>query len=139
MSNKILELPSGRLVMAAMPIISGGHFDWGEATHKLKRQPATLPIEINIEKAAYELEKVRELLGNQPIFITSWYRPKKENKLAGGSQFSRHLYGDGVDFYCSHIGLKKAYQILNKEHLKGGLARYRSHIHIDFRGTKARW
>ncbi|MBV06673.1 MAG: hypothetical protein CMD53_04965, partial [Gammaproteobacteria bacterium] len=52
------------------------------------------------------LEKVRTHFSNNPIRITSGYRPPAINSAIGGSSFSEHLYNDiekgAIDFYIDN-------------------------------------
>ena len=138
--NKSITLPSGEVVFGSETIIPDGHFNWNEATFNLKRIPSDISIEGNIYRIAHELEKMRTILGRKPIIIHSWYRDRFANSnLVNAASNSRHLHGDAVDFSCSHISLENAYIILDSWHQKGGLSLYKKHIHIDWRGKKARW
>ena len=138
--DRSIALPSGEVVFGLETIIPDGHFNWNEATFGLKRVPPNLTIEGNIYRIAHELEKMRIILGKKPIIIHSWYRTKDANSnLPNSASDSRHLYGDAVDFSCSHMSLRNAYLILESWHQKGGLSLYKTHIHIDWRGKKVRW
>jgi len=139
-NNRTLTLPSGEVVWGGQQIIPDGHFFWGEALHSLTRIPANIAIESRIVRTAYSLERVRELLGGKPMLIHSWYRDRATNERLGvAAKDSRHLYGDAIDFSCRHISLRDIYSLLSKLHQSGGLALYPAHIHLDFRGVKARW
>ena len=98
---------------------------------------------INIEKkivqTAAKMDKIRKILGNKAIFINSWYRSSNVNRSVGGSKWSRHQYGDGVDFVASHLSPSQVRHILEPEHPPGGYATYDDFTHIDWRGVKARW
>ena len=63
----------------------------------------------NMELTAAYMEVVRVLLGNNPIYTTSWYRSKKLNAAVKGSAKSQHCLGQAVDFYCPEFG--SAYEI----------------------------
>ncbi len=139
-NGKSIILPSGEVVFGDETIIPDGHFQWKEVTHNQTRIPKNISIEGRIYKTAHELEKIRKILGNKPIKITSWYRDKIANdKTPGAASASRHLYGDGVDFCCFHMSPREIYAELDKWHKTGGLAVYKTHVHIDFRGVRARW
>jgi uncharacterized protein YcbK (DUF882 family) len=143
-------LPSGRYVDISTPIYSGSHFSWGEATKnctrpladliiKVKLILSSLQVEKNIEATAFELDKVRSLLGDRPLHINSWYRPSHINQAVGGSSDSRHQYGDAVDIRSNYRSPQDMYRTLDKIHVGGGLGRYYSFVHLDFRGEKVRW
>lgn len=58
----------------------------------------------NLKEVADGMEKVRELLGNKPISITSGYRSKKLNEAVGGAKTSAHMLGYACDFICPSYG-----------------------------------
>lgn len=54
---------------------------------------------------AAQMEKVRAIVGNNPITINSAYRSIAVNKLAGSkSDKSQHTKGEAVDFICPKFG-----------------------------------
>jgi len=55
----------------------------------------------NLIRVCATMEKVRILLGRQPIFVHSGYRSPKVNELVGGAETSEHLLGLAVDFVVS--------------------------------------
>lgn len=122
-------------------LITGAkHFYWNEAIKPGHPQPADSLAYARIVDAARHLESVRAYLGGHPIYVTSWYRDARHNAKVGGSPRSRHLFGDAVDFYCRHLTPKEIYQRLDNWHgSKGGLGLYKTHVHLDFRGYRARW
>lgn len=116
------------------------HFYWYEAIKPNDIFPNDSEIIENIVDTASQLEQYRTYLGNRAIIITSWYRNPQRNKRVKGAKNSRHLYGDAVDFYCLHLSTFQIYELLDKYHGdKGGLGLYKQHVHIDFRGHRARW
>jgi hypothetical protein len=58
----------------------------------------------NLYKTAMEMENVRELLGNNPILISSGYRCLAVNELLGSKPTSAHIRGLAVDFTCPKFG-----------------------------------
>jgi hypothetical protein len=58
----------------------------------------------NLKDTADGMEKVRGLLGNKPISITSGYRSPKLNAAVGGSKTSAHMLGYACDFICPSYG-----------------------------------
>ena len=58
----------------------------------------------NLYKLAMEMEDVRELLNNKPIFISSGYRCLALNKLLGSKKTSSHIKGLAADFTCRQYG-----------------------------------
>ena len=144
-----MRLPSGIQVYSDTPIYTGSNFTWGEATKKCLRHLQDLiideefiisgiEVQNNIVAAAKELDKVRSLLGNRPLWVNSWYRASHTNHRVGGSKWSRHQYGDAIDIRSDYLHPHQIYRILDRLH-DGGLGKYYSFTHIDFRGEKARW
>lgn len=64
----------------------------------------TAEIIENMKEQASGMERVRELLGNAPIRVSSWYRGPKLNAAIGGSKTSAHMDGYATDFTCSAYG-----------------------------------
>jgi hypothetical protein len=50
------------------------------------------------------MERVRSLLGDCPIRITTAYKNPQVNALSGGSSTSDHMSGYSVDFTCERYG-----------------------------------
>lgn len=58
----------------------------------------------NLKLTASKMEEVREVLGGEPIFISSGYRGPTLNRFIGGSTNSAHKTGYAVDFKCPGFG-----------------------------------
>jgi len=58
----------------------------------------------NLYKTAMEMENVRELLGNNPINVSSGYRSLELNTLLGSKPTSAHIRGLACDFTCEKFG-----------------------------------
>ena len=82
-----MKLPSGRFVGAKTPVYLDSNFTWGEVTKNCTRPIEDLvinnllfasaeSIEKTIVHTAKRLDVIREQLGNRPIWVNSWYRPK---------------------------------------------------------------
>ncbi|HIK42163.1 D-Ala-D-Ala carboxypeptidase family metallohydrolase [Thermoleptolyngbya sp. M55_K2018_002] len=139
-TGKRLRLPSGATVYTDQPIVAGGSFSWGEATHGGTRSVQKAAHEQNIIRLAIALQKARNEIG-KPFRVTSWYRPEPFNSNAGGAKFSQHLGGGAVDIAVE--GFSGA-QLANRlvQWWPGGLGIYpgnRRHIlHLDI-GGKRKW
>ena len=59
---------------------------------------------IAIKHTATQMEKVRKVLKNKPISISSWFRATAVNKAVGGVSNSDHISGYAVDFKCPGFG-----------------------------------
>ena len=105
----------------------------------------------------------------ESIYIMSGYRTPYYNKLIRNVQYSRHIYGDSADIFLDNDNngrmddmnddskidekdISILYKIIDDMYGKsysskyiGGLAKYKKNtkhagfVHIDTRGTKARW
>lgn len=140
-SGPYITLPGfrGKFYLAS-PIIPGGNFTWGEATHGGSRIPVNRNVVYGIIRIARVMEEVRNQLGGRPITINSWYRDPVTNRRVGGASRSRHLSGDAVDFVAPGIHPYDVYDRLNRWWgSKGGLASATVFTHIDTRGYYARW
>ena len=145
-----MRLSSNIFVDKNTPIYPSSNFTWGEATKNLTRPIQDLvidgklicsadEIEQKIIATAKYLDEVRDRLGGHPLFINSWYRPAHINRRVGGSKYSRHQYGDAVDFKSDYVHPHHVYKKLDAWHDCGGLGKYYNFTHIDLRGEKARW
>jgi hypothetical protein len=117
------------------PIVPGGKFTWAEATKNGSRIPATRAIVENILVLAERLERPRSQIG-RPFIVTSWYRPPVINRMVGGATYSRHLYGQAVDFYVESIPARTVASQLSW--WPGGLGAYAGWVHLDT-GPSRRW
>lgn len=64
----------------------------------------TVEKAVNIGVTAAYMERVRSILEDNPIQVTSWYRSPLVNKAVKGSTTSDHLQGYAVDFKCPFFG-----------------------------------
>ena len=82
------------------------HFTLAEATKTSQPYDNTPAKEHypTIIHTASKMEMVRELLGNRPITINSWYRNPVVNRAVGGVPNSQHALGEAVDFVCPGFG-----------------------------------
>lgn len=63
---------------------------------------APLDVVYNLKRTANGLERVRQLLNNNAIKITSGYRCKRLNEAVHGSIGSQHMTGQAVDFTSTY-------------------------------------
>jgi hypothetical protein len=77
------------------------NFSMDELTHS---DTAARHEKENLYKLAMEMEDVRELLNNKPIFCSSGYRNLELNELLGSKRTSAHIKGLACDFTCRQFG-----------------------------------
>ena len=97
----------------------------------------------NLTELAKNLEVLRKHLG-QPIRVTSGFRSREHNRKIGGAVNSFHVLGMASDIQVAKMkpeDVAKAIELLITEGKmkEGGLGIYRTWVHYDIRGTKARW
>jgi uncharacterized protein YcbK (DUF882 family) len=97
----------------------------------------------NLTELAKNLEVLRKHIG-QPIRVTSGFRSREHNKKIGGATNSFHVLGMASDIQVDKMSpeqVAKAIELLIAEGKmkEGGLGIYRTWVHYDVRGTKARW
>lgn len=86
------------------------HFTLAEATSSQKAKMIGDKNQPNAEQlqqmkfTAECMERVREVLGDLPIRVNSWFRSPAVNKAVGGVPTSQHAKGEAVDFVCSGFG-----------------------------------
>lgn len=86
------------------------HFHLDEFTHSqtaIRKAIPNIPspeIMGNLKDVADGMEKVRALLGNKPITVSSGYRSPKLNAAVKGSETSAHMLGHACDFICPSYG-----------------------------------
>lgn len=86
------------------------HFSLAEALrsdaatqNKIDNTPTALHLR-NIQYTANMMEKVRKILGGNPIQVSSWYRNPAVNRIVGGVSNSQHALGLAVDFTAPKYG-----------------------------------
>lgn len=88
------------------------------------------------------LEPLRERFG--PCTVMSGYRPTVYNKRIGGARFSQHIYDlhpatVAADLIFARGRPSEWADAAEPLLQRGGLGRYPGFLHVDSRGTKARW
>lgn len=106
---------------------------------------SSVPKELlpNVQRLATNLQVIRDYI-HCPITINSGYRTPTYNKRVGGAKNSQHLKAKASDLTTSEYTPKELYDIIedliNKGAIsQGGLGLYKTFVHYDVRGTKARW
>jgi uncharacterized protein YcbK (DUF882 family) len=98
----------------------------------------------NVFELAVNLQMLRDEI-NEPVSITgSGYRTPAHNKAVGGATRSQHLTASGADINArnhtpAQLGAVIERLISEGKMKQGGLKSYRTFVHYDIRGVKARW
>jgi len=100
-------------------------------------------VKTNIFYLADNLQVIRNEC-NCAIHINSAYRSKTHNQLIGGVKNSQHTKGTAADIVSRNHSPKELYNIIESliernKISEGGLGLYKSFVHYDVRGIKARW
>ena len=103
-----------------------------------RRKCDAAPLDMRL---VVELQKLRDMIGH-PITVTSGCRCKQHNStLQNASRGSKHLEGIAADIVCSEltpVEFKKFAEAIPAFE-RGGIGLYDWGIHVDVRGTRARW
>lgn len=95
--------------------------------------------EVKLDPALIDkLESLRELVG-QPLTINSGYRTETHNRAVGGAEHSKHRLGQAADIKLPDGLSVDEMAILAERVGFDGIGKYHWGIHVDVRGTKARW
>tara|TARA_R100001594_G_scaffold28949_1_gene54367 strand:- start:4437 stop:4814 length:378 start_codon:yes stop_codon:yes gene_type:complete len=97
----------------------------------------------NVKALAVNLQVLRETVG-RPVNIISGYRNPSYNKRIGGAKRSYHMKAMAADIRVKGMTpaeVKAAIEglISDGKMEQGGLGLYKSFVHYDNRGRKARW
>jgi hypothetical protein len=104
------------------------------ARHDIDNTPNDNELD-NLLITAMEMENVRELLGNKPIYVSSGYRCLALNELLGSKRTSAHIRGLACDFTCRQFGTpdKIVFAIINsKIKFDQLILEYDQWVHISF-------
>jgi uncharacterized protein YcbK (DUF882 family) len=89
------------------------------------------------EKLLEKLQQLRDKLG-KAIVIHSGYRTPEYNKKVGGSPNSQHLLGKAADISVAGMTPKQLAALAEQIGFDG-IGIYSTFVHVDVRGTRARW
>lgn len=106
----------------------------------LDNSPSVDELQV-LMRTADQMERVRKLLGDNPIIVNSWFRSDAVNTKVGGVPNSQHRLGEAVDFTCPKFGsLIEVVQALksNSANLQYDQLIYEpSWVHISFITNKS--
>lgn len=124
------------------------HFSLAEATASEKAKflgVDNFPDQASLERMKYtalKMEVVRQILGDHPIKVNSWYRGVEVNKAVGGVPNSQHAKGEAVDFTAPFFGNPRevALELQKNKDLLGydQLILEPTWVHISFTSGKPR-
>lgn len=104
-----------------------------------------MPAEVvaNIQRLCNNLQVLRDEIGLR-IDISSGYRSPEHNKRIGGAVRSKHILGEAADFKVkgmqpSDVAVVIERLISEGKMQQGGLKAYKTWVHYDCRGVRARW
>lgn len=114
------------------------HFQLWEFLHNRSTAGLTPEIYANLKRLAEKLERVRKVLGNRPIHITSGFRTPAHNAASGGRPNSWHMKGLAVDFQHDSLDAESCRKRLD-DWWAGGMELGVSWCHLDLRGHRERF
>jgi uncharacterized protein YcbK (DUF882 family) len=88
------------------------------------------------------LEILRSMAGDIPVIVDAGYRCPEHNAAVGGVSKSQHLNGTAADIRIPPLTVKEMYAAALRvpSFANGGIGVYDDgFIHVDVRGTVARW
>lgn len=120
------------------------HFERKETScHDPQNTAVPQSLRANAQRQAFNLEKLRHALGDQPLPVLSWYRTPAWNTHVQGARQSRHMQADASDFTIQTVesfGTAKFDRACDRIYANGGFGTYPSGSrHVDSRGAQARW
>ena len=85
------------------------------------------------------LNEIRVAFGN-PIIVNSGYRSPEHNRAVGGVDNSLHCQGLAADIRPRDAkDLERLQALCDKLNPRGGVGFYKTFVHVDCRGKRARW
>jgi len=106
---------------------------------------ASMPDDVfdNVLQLVYAMQIIRDEL-RAAITPTSGYRTPDHNASVGGKKNSEHITGKAVDFKVFGMAPTAVAAIIERlisegKIPQGGLKAYKTWVHYDIRGVKARW
>lgn len=98
----------------------------------------------NVKELARNLQALRDNIGRPVIISGSGYRTPEWNKKVGGAPHSQHLTASAADISVAGMTpqalAQQIEQLIKLGIMKqGGVGVYKTFVHYDIRGAKARW
>ncbi len=113
------------------------HFDSSEFACKCGCGGLNNGADIN-PRLVEVLERMRAIIG-EPLVLSCGYRCPTHNAEVGGVWNSQHVYGTAADVLCPEgVDVEDLYDAA-KFAGADGIGKYWWGVHVDVRGTYARW
>ncbi len=127
-----------QLFAKGLSVPLSAHFSSTNFDCHCKRQDCD--ITLVDEKLPAALENLWDIVG--PFKIDSGYRCVEHNTQVGGQPHSKHTLGEAAD--CKSVANKPGSEMAMAaekipEFQSGGIGTYPTFVHVDVRGTPARW
>jgi len=104
-------------------------------TNEERKRECTKEVLTNVYRTAQQLQNIHDTYWQgRPLIISSGWRSVRNNRNCGGAKYSRHLYGQAVDFNLGLPNIKSDYNIMEK-YWKGFIIFEGTWIHADIRGV----
>ena len=83
-------------------------------------------------------DDLREAFGSA-LLVVSAVRCKRHNKAVGGAKGSKHMTGQALDLRPLNGDIRGLQLLAEQLNPDGGVGFYKTFVHIDSRGRRARW
>lgn len=117
-----------------------GYFEAKELASKDGKPSPYGPM--NVQEALLELiNRIRAVYG-KPLVVNSAYRSPEHNAAVGGVKNSYHVQGLAADLRptaANKDDLGELQAICDRINPDGGVGFYDTFVHVDARGSRARW
>lgn len=115
-----------------------GFFDTKEFESR-DGKPSPFGETVVAKELIVRLNAIRSRFG-KAIIINSGYRSPEHNKAVGGVPNSQHVKGTAADIRPEDLNdLPELQMICDEMNPNGGVGFYNTFVHIDVRGSRARW
>lgn len=124
----------GELLEGRLEVFGANHDEFKKYVYKY----ITLDDLKNVMYLAKEfLQPIRENFGI--TYVNCTFRPREWELKQGRGGLSQHVLGKAADIKCKNFSAKELYDWINKKTPNVGLGLYETWVHIDDRGSHARW
>lgn len=91
-------------------------------------------------RLVHALQELRDIIG-KPVKVSSGCRCPARNRAVGGVRNSQHLIGNAADIKVDGLTGQDLLEVAQQidAFYYGGIGKYTTWVHVDVRGTMARW